>query len=217
MNNEFLKRFLSSIILIPLILFIIIKTDYLFSLFLIICFLIAVYEWHMMTKKKIYYIYGLLFLLFSFYASYKLKIYNNDYKYFLFILLICVSTDIGGYVCGKIFKGPKLGAISPKKTYSGLFGGLFFTLVSVNVFFQLSIMFVEKPKMTINLCLLTMLLSLVSQLGDLLISYFKRKSKIKDTGNLIPGHGGLLDRIDGIIFALPFFYIILLSNSIKIF
>ena len=217
MNNEFLKRFLSSIILIPLILFIIIKTDYLFSLFLIICFLIAVYEWHMMTKKKIYYIYGLLFLLFSFYASYKLKIYNNDYKYFLFILLICVSTDIGGYVCGKIFKGPKLGAISPKKTYSGLFGGLFFTLVSVNVFFQLSIMFVEKPKMTINLCLLTMLLSLVSQLGDLLISYFKRKSKIKDTGNLIPGHGGLLDRIDCIIFALPFFYIILLSNSIKIF
>ena len=217
MNNEFLKRFLSSIILIPLILFIIIKTDYLFNLFLIICFLIAVYEWHMMTKKKIYYIYGLLFLLFSFYASYKLKIYNNDYKYFLFILLICVSTDIGGYVCGKIFKGPKLGAISPKKTYSGLFGGLFFTLVSVNVFFQLSIMFVEKPKMTINLCLLTMLLSLVSQLGDLLISYFKRKSKIKDTGNLIPGHGGLLDRIDGIIFALPFFYIILLSNSIKIF
>ena len=168
-------------------------------------------------KKKSYYIYGLLFLIFSFYASYKLKIYNEDYKYFLFILLICVSTDIGGYVCGKIFKGPKLGPISPKKTYSGLFGGLVFTLVSVYIFFQLSFMFTEKPEITLNVYLLTILLSLVSQSGDLLISYFKRKSKIKDTGNLIPGHGGLLDRIDGIIFVLPFFYIILLSNFIKVF
>ena len=217
MINEFFKRFFSSIILIPLVLFIIIKTDYLFNVFLIICFLIAAYEWHMMTKKKSYYIYGLLFLLFSFYASYKLKIYNEDYKYFLFILLICVSTDIGGYVCGKIFKGPKLGSISPKKTYAGLFGGLVFSLVSMGIFFQLSIIFDEKPETTSDVYFLIIILSLVSQSGDLLISYFKRKSKIKDTGNLIPGHGGLLDRIDGIIFALPFFYIILLSNFIKVF
>ena len=130
MKREFVKRILSSIILIPIALFFIIKGSFLFNFFILICFFITSYEWHKMSKKKSYHFLGLIFLIFSFYTVYKLINFNGDNIYFLMILLVCVSTDIGGYIFGNIFKGPKLTKISPKKTYSGTIGGYLFSIIS---------------------------------------------------------------------------------------
>ena len=123
--------------------------------------------------------------------------------------MISISTDVGGYIFGKIFKGPKLIKISPNKTYSGMFGGFFLSIISINIFLNYDNFFINNNyEFTPELFLLVLLVSSVSQIGDLTISYFKRISKIKNTGKLIPGHGGLLDRVDGLIFAVPFSYIL---------
>ena len=114
----------------------------------------------------------------------------------LFCLSICIATDIGGYTFGKLFKGKKLTQISPNKTYSGMIGSFFLSLLIYFIFLKLSLV----PK---NYFFLTILLSAVSQIGDISMSYLKRKSKVKDTGSILPGHGGILDRIDGILVALP--------------
>ena len=127
----------------------------------------------------------------------------------MFILLICISTDIGGYVFGKIFKGPKLTTISPNKTFSGVIGGYLLSLVFIIIFFQILSYLNYKNSFSYEILLLVIIISTASQLGDILISYFKRNSNVKDTGNIIPGHGGLLDRVDGMIFALPFSYVII--------
>ena len=140
-----------------------------------------------------------MYLIFSFYSFYELVI-NYDV---LIPLFICISTDIGGYFFGKIFKGPKLTKISPNKTYAGMIGGFFFSILFILFYFN----YIEHG-VTINLLIITILISSVSQIGDIIISYFKRLSKIKNTGNIIPGHGGLLDRIDGMIFAFPVYYLI---------
>jgi phosphatidate cytidylyltransferase len=209
MNKEFQKRILSSIILIPLALFFIIKGSFLFNFFISVCFLITLYEWKMMSKKKTYSIFGFIFLIISFYSIYKLRnIFSGDYIYLLLITLICVSTDIGGYIFGKLFKGPKLTKISPNKTYTGMMGGYFLSIISVNFFLE-KFFFMNTTEFTLEIFIYVILISTVSQLGDILISYFKRLSKIKNTGKIIPGHGGLLDRIDGMIFAFPFSYLIL--------
>ena len=212
MSEELIKRILSSIILIPLIFFIIIKGSIIFNLFLIISFFIILYEWQKMCKIKNTYYIGIIFLSFSFYSIYKLYNFNNSYINFLFVLLICISTDIGGYIFGNIFKGPKLTSISPKKTYSGVIGGYIFTIIFIYIFFKQTFFFTEINNIFLTTYILGIVISSVSQLGDILISYFKRLSKIKDTGNIIPGHGGLLDRADGIIFAFPFSYVFLSLN-----
>ena len=212
MNEELKKRILSSILLFPIIMFIIINGSIIFNLFLIICLSIILYEWYLMSKKKKYYYLGIIFLIFSFYTIYKIYNLNNDYLTFLFILLICISTDIGGYVFGKLFKGPKLTYISPNKTYFGAIGGYILSFMFLTILFQFSSLFQNKIDFTISIYIKIFLISTVSQLGDILISYFKRMSNIKDTGNIIPGHGGLLDRADGMIFAFPFSYLILLTN-----
>ena len=122
-----------------------------------------------------------------------------DIKFFLFFsLLISAASDIGGLTFGKIFKGKKLTKISPNKTISGSIGSFIFSLLLIPIL-QSSI----KIPVTGSLILIILLISLTSQLGDLLISYLKRKAKVKDTSDLLPGHGGILDRIDGIIFAIP--------------
>ena len=211
MKNEFFKRLLSSIILIPLALFFIIKGSLFFIFFISLCFLITSYEWYMMSKKKSYSILGFIFLIFSFYSVYKLRINpSNDYWFLLFITTICVSTDIGGYVFGKILKGPKLTKFSPNKTYSGMIGGYLLSLIFITIFVNDISAKVDLP---INWFVFVIFVSSISQIGDIIISYFKRLSKIKDTGKIIPGHGGLLDRVDGMIFALPFSYITLLTDS----
>ena len=208
MSNEFINRIVSSIILIPLAFYFIIQGSFMMIFFTIICFIIAVVEWHMMSKKKSYYIYGFLFLIFSFYTFYEL---STELISIFYVIIVCSSTDIGGYVFGKIFKGPKLTKISPKKTYAGVIGGYALSLISLFVIINL----IDYETTLIHI-LLTILISTVSQLGDIIISYFKRLSKIKNTGKLIPGHGGLLDRIDGMIFAFPIYYLINLSGYLNI-
>ena len=122
--------------------------------------------------------------------------FENKQIVFLFILLICIFTDIGGYIFGNIIKGKKLTTISPNKTYAGMFGSFICSLI-------ICALFIIYFDFSINFIFFTLLISLVSQVGDLFISYLKRKANIKDTGNFLPGHGGLLDRLDGIIFAIP--------------
>ena len=218
MKKEFEKRILSSLILIPLSFFFIIKGDFLFNFFLIIFFFITSYEWFIMSKKKKYHLLGYLFLLFSFLSAYFLR---NDFDdeslfYFLSIIIICISTDVGGYTFGNIFKGPKLTKISPKKTYSGMIGGYFLSIIFTNLFYHYSYL-ISKDTSDFNIktIVFVLLVSTVSQTGDIIISFFKRLSKVKDTGKIIPGHGGVLDRIDGMIFAFPFSYIIFSLQILK--
>ena len=204
-NSELFKRIISSLIIIPIALFFIIKGSFLFIFFILICFLITSYEWHKMSNKKPYYLPGLLFLMLSFYSAYLIRANDSDsLKFFLYILIVCVSSDIGGYIFGKILKGPKLIKISPKKTYSGLIGGYLMSIILYYLFINLN----YGDEINSNDFIFILLISTISQLGDITISYFKRLSKIKDTGKILPGHGGLLDRIDGMIFAFPAAYII---------
>ena len=116
----------------------------------------------------------------------------------LYIILVAILSDIGGLVFGRFFKGKKLTKISPKKTISGSIGSFIFSLLLIPLFY------LDLIEYSIfALCLITMLISVTTQLGDLFISYLKRKAKVKHTSNILPGHGGFLDRIDGIIFAIP--------------
>ena len=171
---------------------------------------------NMLKKNNLLKILGIIFLLFSFYIAYKVR-EGESFKLFLFIVIICISTDIGGYIFGKIFKGPKLTKISPKKTYAGVVGSFLLSLMVGLIFIHY---FGKDPAKlnTEGLPVLLMILSIsfVSQIGDLIISYFKRKAKLKDTGKIIPGHGGLLDRIDGLIFVFPaLFFLVSLIALIK--
>lgn len=214
MANEILKRILSSIILLLLTFFCIIKGSYFFIFLLVTIFLVSFYEWHNMSRNKPYYIYGFIYLFISFFCVFKLRFdFASDASLFLLITIICILTDIGGFIFGKVFKGPKLIKYSPNKTYSGLLGSflLSFSIIPINSFFN----FLNDVTLT-NLVIFTFVVSGISQLGDIFISYFKRVSKIKDTGNIIPGHGGLLDRIDGMIFAFPVSYILIFFNYIEI-
>ena len=213
--SEFLKRLLSSIILIPLIFYVLISDTFLFNIFILICFLIANYEWYILSKDKIYSFFGYIFITISFYTFFELK---NDFDLglIILILLICISTDIGGYLFGKIFKGPKLTKFSPKKTYTGMIGSFLLPIFLLFILSFLSFAFNGLYNFNSEILIFTLLLSAVSQLGDIFISYFKRLAKIKDTGNIIPGHGGLLDRIDGMIFAIPFSYILIKNNFFQI-
>ena len=204
MLKEIEKRILTSLIIIPITFFIIYKGSVFFILFLIITFFVSSYEWTKLNKKKeLIKSFGIIFLILSFYFAYLLRL-EQGFKIFLFIILISILTDIGGYIFGKTFKGPKLTKISPKKTYAGLIGSFLLSIMG-------GLIFVELVDLKSNLFLFSFILivSLVSQVGDLVVSYFKRLAKIKDTGKILPGHGGLLDRIDGIIFVIPFTYIYL--------
>ncbi len=207
MIKEFEKRLLSSMILIPIAIFFIVQGSLFFTFFLGVLFLATSYEWSKISKKNdLLKFLGITFLLFSFYATFKIR-EENSFKYFLFIVTICIFTDIGGYVFGKVFKGPKLTKISPNKTYSGVCGSFLLSIISglifLNYFGKREI--VDSDHLFVFLIIL--LISLISQIGDLIISFFKRKAKLKDTGKILPGHGGLLDRIDGLVFVMPIIYL----------
>ena len=210
MNNEFEKRLLTSFLIIPLALFFIISGSLFFTLFLSIIFLISIYEWFKLTKNlKFSKIIGTIFILFSIYSAYLLRNEQGVYV-FIFIILISILTDIGGYLFGKTFKGPKLTKISPNKTYSGVIGSFFLSIIGGLTYFNLFMGNIPlRVEQHIVVLTIIVIISLVSQLGDLIISFFKRITKIKNTGKILPGHGGLLDRIDGIIFTMPFSYTIL--------
>ena len=215
MKSEFQKRLISSILLIPVCFLLIMEGSILFNLFLFLCFILTVLEWNKMSKKKNYLtISGYVFLSTSFISVYLLRNFFDEQKsfiLFLFVIVICISTDIGGYIFGKIFKGPRLTKISPNKTISGMVGSYIVSIIS-SIFFvnMYQEFYLFNLKLSIQIFIITILISSISQIGDILISYFKRLSKIKNSGNLIPGHGGILDRIDGMLFAFPFSFLIFL-------
>ena len=210
MLKEFEKRLISSIILILITFLVILEGKNFFYTFLFITFLISSYEWLKMIKRADIKLYGILFLCFSFYSAFYFR--DQNLEGFLLIILICVSTDIGGYIFGNLFKGPKLSKISPNKTQSGMIGGFVLSLISSSIFVLQygNDIYIDQNLIENDLKFIILILSIsgVSQIGDLIISYFKRASKIKNTGNIIPGHGGLLDRIDGMIFVFPFVYFV---------
>ena len=217
MNSNLTKRFLTSLIVMPIAFLSIFYGSLFFMFFLSILFLFISSEWVKMNKKRILYkILGIIFLILSFYSAYNLRTYAG-LNFFLFIILISIFTDIGGYIFGKFFKGPKLTKISPNKTYSGVAGSLIMPMF-VGLFYVQYIQLplgvivpikLEELSNNLNFVLNIMIISIsiISQLGDLTISYFKRLSKIKDTGKILPGHGGLLDRVDGLIFVIPISYL----------
>ena len=217
MKLELITRILSTLILIPIALFFIVKGSIFFNFFIIVLLLLTSYEWHFLSLKKTYYLPGFIFIVFSFYTFYFIGNQGDTGSlfhriYFFLILLTCVATDIGGYVFGKIFKGPKITKISPNKTYAGMIGGFVLSIISASLYFNnLSILSLSQSKgeMGAQIFFIVLSISFISQVGDLVISFFKRKSKIKNTGNIIPGHGGLLDRIDGMIFAFPYSFLLM--------
>lgn len=213
--KDIYKRLFTSIFLIFL-LFIALKNVVIFNVLLILIFYQLFYEFFNILKKiyksknKIVFLYSFLALIFFVFLTVKVfLILNNDLidekSILILIISISISSDIGGYIFGNLFKGKKISRISPNKTYSGMFGSYVLSLV---IPFYLFNNIVEDYKIII----ISLIISTVTQLGDFFVSFIKRKAKIKDTGSVLPGHGGLLDRFDGLIFAIPsglFIYYIL--------
>ena len=211
MNNELKKRILTSIFLILLLTFM-----YLYSFVMIIALVvIAVIIWiefyaliskilpkNRIKDKSLRYFFksiSLLYLTLLVYFIFAIESYYPNLKlYLLYTILVAILSDIGGLIIGKTFKGKKLTKISPNKTISGSIGSFIFSLFLIPFFYEDLIVY-----SFLNLTLITLLISLISQLGDLFISFLKRKAKVKDTSDILPGHGGFLDRLDGIIFAIP--------------
>ena len=208
--KELNKRIITSFLLI-LLLFLAIKVSFFLLIVLFFIFCEIFYEFYYILNKiykkhkvkfylnLIFFLFYLTFFILIIWSNLNSKNDLNIIQIYL-IISICVATDIGGYIFGNIFKGKKLTKISPKKTYSGMIGSYISSLIVSSVFFN-NYFTIE------NLFIISLVISSLSQIGDLSISYLKRKSKIKDTGNILPGHGGLLDRFDGLILAVPFGYL----------
>ena len=212
MNSNIKKRILTSILLIALLIGMFFYS-YIMIISLIIIAIISWIEFYALISKifkkdilkdkffrfsykalSLIYLSGLVYLIFAIESE-----YSNLKIYLLYSVIVAILSDIGGLVCGKIFKGKKLTKISPNKTISGSIGSFIFSTLLIPFFYKGQI-----DQTLVNLFLITIIISLISQLGDLFISLLKRKAKVKDTSDLLPGHGGILDRIDGIIFAIPF-------------
>ena len=235
--NNLQKRVITSIVLIAIVLNCLFISSITWLILLSIVSLISLYEFYFLIKKIskndiltiTISIFGAFYLFF--FVNSALNIHETKGEFFvLFILLIIIFSDIGGYVVGKFIGGTKLTKISPNKTVSGSLGSFLFSLFplgflililnfseinlshqyycypfceGIRIFFYNGVNMQKGINDGVILCLA---LSFVSQIGDLIISYFKRLAKVKDTGKFLPGHGGILDRIDGIIFAIPFYY-----------
>ena len=208
-KNNLKKRIITSFILISFI-FLIFNSLYLMTSILLIFGILSILEFLNLSKKifdkKIYFfLSNLFFILFIFlFSLFFFLLYNfPQSKFILLVLLLgCVSSDIGGYIFGKILKGPKLTNISPNKTFSGAIGSFIFSCTLFS-----SLIYYETKVFNLTIVVLGLMISLFCQTGDLFFSYLKRKANIKDTGNLLPGHGGLLDRFDGIFFGIPLGFI----------
>ena len=225
MTKNLLKRIITSIFLLSLLFFINFNNKLIFVLSILILGMLVFIEANniflklsgsqfskITTLKKFdlkflfLNISTFLYIFFIFcYFSYKLHSTMGPY-FFLYVIFICFFTDIGGYIFGKIIGGKKLTKISPNKTISGTIGSFLFSVIPFFLFLNTNNINIE---FNLKHVLFVLLVSLVSQLGDLFISFFKRKAKIKDSGKILPGHGGFLDRLDGIIFAVPFSYFLL--------
>ena len=213
MKSELIKRTISSLFLISLILLSTLINNYVFLSILFIVIILSWVEWikiiEKMSLKKIYrviHIIFLIYLLMAFIICFNVFIID---KYFFNNINDLCFLDVGGYVFGKTFRGKKLTKISPNKTVSGSIGSFVLSYVGFfTIYFYFNDLLFVRLQIE-SLFFIPFFISLICQLGDLFISYFKRKAKIKNTGNIIPGHGGLLDRIDGTIFALPIGFIII--------
>ena len=197
--SNFKKRFIISLLAFPLI-YIVLYQKELFNVLIVTIFLFCLYEWNKIFKKKsIIFFVGLL-ILFIFIFS-LIRIYNfDDYNLkFLWLILITWLTDIGGYLFGKLFGGPKLIKISPNKTWAGAFGSIILSQFAFLIFY-LDVNY----KFNVYIIFSQLFLSILGQVGDILMSYIKRKNHKKDTSNFIPGHGGFLDRVDGLIWIIIF-------------
>jgi phosphatidate cytidylyltransferase len=211
MNSELRKRIFTSVVLISLLM-----AMFLYSYIMVITLItIAIIIWvefyaliskifkkHSIKDKFFRFFYksiSLLYLSLLVYLILSIESHYKDLKiYLLYTVLVAILSDIGGLVVGKIFKGKKLTLISPKKTVSGSIGSFIFSSSLIPLFYE---KFIEYDLLILTI--ITLLISFITQLGDLFISYLKRKAKVKDTSNILPGHGGFLDRVDGIIFAIP--------------
>ena len=224
MAVELGKRIITSIILFLIAIFCILIHKFVFVLILIVTLIVCFNEWrdinyrYFKKKQHNYWKYffiqfvGLVYLFIFLSTSIALRGNNSEsIAFFIIILCICIFSDIGGYVFGKVIGGKKLTKISPNKTISGSLGSFIFSILPVLLFNLQNYTGVSFEVLSINIAL-CLIVSLACQLGDLLISYFKRLNKVKDTGTILPGHGGLLDRIDGLIFAIPTVYILKITQ-----
>jgi len=207
MKSELKKRLFTALIISIISYFIIFNGGLLFSIYLMLIFSLSIFEWYKLSKNKLIFIIGTLFLIIS--CAITIYLRNDNFLFLIILITISISSDLGGFIFGNLFKGPKLTKISPNKTYAGLFGSYFLSVFIVYLliflnpnFFDLSQIFKLSKYHFITI----IIFSSINQLGDLIISYFKRLKKVKDTGNLLPGHGGILDRIDGMIFLIPLAY-----------
>ena len=211
MNLNIRKRIITSLFLISLLILMFLYS-YIMIISLIFISLIAWIEFYALiskifrknkTKHKVLrFVYKAMSLLYLSGLVYLIFIIESDHSnlkiYLLYSILVAIMTDIGGILFGKIFKGKKLTKISPNKTISGSIGSLIFSMLLIPFFYD-----VLGNENLLALFIITILTSIISQLGDLFISFLKRKAQVKDTSDILPGHGGVLDRIDGLIFAIP--------------
>ena len=216
--NNLKKRILTSVVVFPLSIFFIIKGGNYIISFLYAVLILGNFEVFSAFKRKLTIIFLDVTLVFALLSILHLR---NDtassFVLLIWIIILTISSDVGGYIFGKIFKWKKLTKISPRKTLSGVLGSFIFSLGSVfllgfiiEFISGLESDFFYKPKYFV----LAIIFSLAGQIGDLTISYFKRLEKIKDTGKILPGHGGIFDRIDGLMFVVILAYIL---YSLKLF
>ena len=197
--SNFKKRLIVSLLAFPLI-YILLYQKVLSNLLILIVFLFCIFEWVKIFKKKNAIFFLGLIVLFAFLLS-LLRIYNFEEFNLTFLWLIILTwlSDIGGYIFGKLFGGPKLTQISPNKTWAGVIGSIILSQFAFLIFFLNS-----NYKFNITIIFMQLFLSIIGQFGDILMSYIKRKNNKKDTSNFIPGHGGFLDRVDGLIWIIIF-------------
>ena len=212
MNYELVNRILTSLILMPILVYCSYYSGLYLIAFLSFIYFLSFYEIIKNTKNLLFNFASNIILIFSFFSFYYLR---GDTNYSLIILYwVLITTflsDIGGYVFGKTFKGKKLTKISPNKTYSGSIGSVIFSFISLRSLNLFQYFFFNELLINFNQLkyfLLTLTISIICQLGDLYVSFWKRKIKIKNISNFLPGHGGILDRIDGLIFVLIFNFIL---------
>jgi len=207
------KRILTSLIVLPLSIFFIFEGGYLLLSFLLLIFFIANYELFSVFKKKTTILFLDLILILALFAIYHLRDNSlSSFHLLVWFIILTICSDVGGYVFGKTFKWKKLTKISPKKTLSGVFGSftvsLFSLFVTENVFQSMTDFNFEINWFEPKFFFVAIILSLIAQTGDLIISYFKRLEKIKDTGKILPGHGGIFDRIDSLMFVIIFGFLL---------